>query len=300
MPNDEKENNSQKTQALSLHQVEFHGDSLLAVQNGDGDVCVPIKPICERLGLTWHGQFEKLQRDQTFSEGIRVMRIPSLNGGSQETTVLQLNLVPLWLATIQTSRIPDLRVRDAVVLYKRECAQVLYHHFFGQRHQEVILRQFTEVVSRFVDATNKRFDDLEQRIKAQPSATARAVSARETERITEDDCRAICDYIQTKILQTYPKHRVRSLRAKIYARLARKAGKDSYKNCPRYQVGDIWNEVREIEDLVHFAATSGAEQLDLFPAKKQRKAKQVTPAKVIEMKQQAAKNKAKKDKEQAS
>ena len=50
-----------------------------------------MKPISDRLGLSWHGQRERLRRDAVLSEGGRMMRLPSA-GGMQETLVLRADL----------------------------------------------------------------------------------------------------------------------------------------------------------------------------------------------------------------
>ena len=109
--------------------IDFHGDTLLASKQ-DEEVFVAVKPIAERIGLRWHGQFERLQRDPILSEGIRVTCIYSA-GGMQETVCLRLDLVHGWLFTIDHDRVkPELRER--VLLYKRECYRVLAEHFLGR------------------------------------------------------------------------------------------------------------------------------------------------------------------------
>ena len=39
--------------------VEFYGDELIAVLL-DGEPYVPIRPLCDYLGLSWPGQFERI------------------------------------------------------------------------------------------------------------------------------------------------------------------------------------------------------------------------------------------------
>lgn len=108
--------------------VEFHDDTLFALRDEAGTL-VAVKPISDRLGLAWHGQFERLKRDPILAEGIRVIRTPS-PGGPQETVCLRLDLIHGWLFTIDHDRVkPELRER--VLLYKRECYRVLAEHFSG-------------------------------------------------------------------------------------------------------------------------------------------------------------------------
>lgn len=115
--------------------VDFREDTIFAIQRDDG-VFVALKPISDSLGLKWHGQFERLQRDPILAEGIRVTRIPSV-GGAQETTCLRLDLVNGWLFTIDEARVKP-EFREKILAYKRECYRVLFEHFHPQRHAEAI------------------------------------------------------------------------------------------------------------------------------------------------------------------
>ncbi|CAK0748311.1 hypothetical protein WCLP8_1880017 [uncultured Gammaproteobacteria bacterium] len=106
--------------------VPFHGDTLFAVER-EGAVFVALKPICERLGIAWHKQLERIKRDTVLCEGITVMGIPSPRG-IQETTCLRLGLVNGWLFGINENRVRP-EARAAVLVYKRECHRALAEHF---------------------------------------------------------------------------------------------------------------------------------------------------------------------------
>ena len=36
-------------------QVDFYGDTLVAVQTADEEIYVPVRPVCDYLGLSWPG-----------------------------------------------------------------------------------------------------------------------------------------------------------------------------------------------------------------------------------------------------
>jgi hypothetical protein len=113
--------------------VDFRQDTLFAVERDDG-VFVAVKPICDSLGLAWNKQLERLKRDPILAEGMTVMGIPSV-GGTQETTVLKLEMVNGWLFGIDESRVKDEQTRQKVLAYKRECYSVLFEHFYGKRRK---------------------------------------------------------------------------------------------------------------------------------------------------------------------
>lgn len=58
-----------------------------------------------------------------------MMATPFGRGGDQEAVCLKLDLVNGWLFTIDTARIKDDAVREKVIVYQRECYQVLAKHF---------------------------------------------------------------------------------------------------------------------------------------------------------------------------
>lgn len=121
----------------SIVTIDFHQDTIFAVERPDG-VFVAAKPISDSLGLRWHGQFERLNRDPILSEGIRIIRVPSV-GGEQETLCLRLDLVHGWLFTIDETRVRDEETRQKVLTYKRECYTVLYRHFSGRTRESYSL-----------------------------------------------------------------------------------------------------------------------------------------------------------------
>lgn len=107
--------------------IDFHGDTIFAIESPDG-VFIAVKPICQRLGVAWNGQFERIKRDTILTEGIRVIRIPSVSG-PQETTCLPLDMINGWLFGIDDRRIENPEIRARVLIYKRECYRALFERF---------------------------------------------------------------------------------------------------------------------------------------------------------------------------
>ena len=108
--------------------LDFRGDALIAIQADDAKT-VAMKPIVEALGLTWGSQYNRLKRDPVLAKGIFVLNIPSA-GGMQEATCIDYRLVPLWAAKISVNHVkPELR--DKLIAYQTEVADVLARHFLG-------------------------------------------------------------------------------------------------------------------------------------------------------------------------
>lgn len=116
--------------------VEFHDDTLFAVEQADSDsVFVAVKPIADRLGLDWRAQRQRIQRTPVLAKGGCMMHLPS-PGGAQETLCLRLDLVNGWLFGIDVDRVSD-EARPRVLAYQEECFAVLFRHFYGRKGETV-------------------------------------------------------------------------------------------------------------------------------------------------------------------
>jgi hypothetical protein len=116
----------------ALVKVPFHGDEILCVATPDG-VYVAVRPLCERLGLSWPAQFRRLTSEKE-RWGVAQMATPSV-GGEQETTCIPANRVAAWLFVINANRVkPELR--DTIRAYQREAADVLDRHFRLRQAEE--------------------------------------------------------------------------------------------------------------------------------------------------------------------
>lgn len=79
--------------------LEFDGDILpAAIVQGDG-VLLPIRALCQVLGLDARSQIEKIRAHPVLITGIREVRLP-IDGRLRVVAALQHRFVPFWLATI--------------------------------------------------------------------------------------------------------------------------------------------------------------------------------------------------------
>lgn len=115
--------------STSLIPIDFHSDRIFLLEQ-DGEPFVPMKPICDALGLDWKSQHRKLTSgDRDWRCGH--MTIPSA-GGPQEMLCLPLMLLPAWLFSVSPARVkPELK--DKLIAYQAECADVLWRHFMGEK-----------------------------------------------------------------------------------------------------------------------------------------------------------------------
>ena len=115
----------------SQKDVVFYEDIIVAVRMDDGDVYVPIRPICDNLGVTLAGQRERINRDPVLAEMATSVSV-TLTQQARGMICLPLKFIPGWLFGINANRVkPELR--DRIIRYQRECYDVLAEAFVEGR-----------------------------------------------------------------------------------------------------------------------------------------------------------------------
>ena len=94
---------------IAERQVAFYGDEITAVLLETGEaraIYVPLRPLCEQLGLSWSGQRERVMRDAVLSDELRSVRITRTEAGERDLLCLPLEFLPGWLFGISTEKRP--------------------------------------------------------------------------------------------------------------------------------------------------------------------------------------------------
>lgn len=107
--------------------VPFMGSQLLAVVTPAGKY-VAIKPISDEFGLSWPGQFRRINRDALLSRGTYETAIPSLRGGNQNTLCLHIDYINAWLFGISINHV-KLELRERLMTFQLECNKALNEYF---------------------------------------------------------------------------------------------------------------------------------------------------------------------------
>lgn len=111
--------------------VLFYEDEITAVvvdTAGEQVVYVPLRPICEYLGLAWSPQRRRVFRDPVLAEVAKGVTVTVTPGGRQEMTCLPLRYLNGWLFGINPNRVKD-ELRERVIRYQKECYEVLAQAF---------------------------------------------------------------------------------------------------------------------------------------------------------------------------
>jgi hypothetical protein len=236
-----------KLVVVEQKEVEFYGDELTAVRVNDGQVYVSIRQMCQALGIKRpQRQTDRIKRDEVLNDGLE--RVPMMGTrGRQQTYALRVDLVPLWLAGIEASRVDD-NVKDKIIRYKREVAKVLWEAFQEGRLTtdpsfEELLQSDSPAVQAYKTfqaltklARNQilmeaRLDEHEQRLEQ--IETQLGTSGK----ITPDQATAISQAVKT-IARELGKQTGKNEYGGVYGELYRRYRIPSYRELPEAKYDD--------------------------------------------------------------
>lgn len=121
---------------LIVKEVNFNGAILVGILK-EGKIYTPLRKFCEFLGVDFNGQHQRIRRDETLVKGVCKIHIPS-EGGIQETLILEISFLPLWLTGIKSQQCRE-EIRENLIKFKLEAKDVLAEAFFGRRKKEISL-----------------------------------------------------------------------------------------------------------------------------------------------------------------
>ena len=132
------------------------------VTNGRGEQLVPIRPICNALGIDWATQWRRIQADEILSSTVAQWATVGADGKSREMVCLPMKFVPGRLFQIDLSRIAE-EARPAMLRYRWECYNALFDYFTGQtgrlveqyRAETELLQQISDMKTRIAEVAEQ-------------------------------------------------------------------------------------------------------------------------------------------------
>ncbi len=252
---------------IEERQVEFYGDEITAAlveTTGQGTIYVPLRPLCDYLGLTWSSQLQRIKRDPVLSEMQTVVVINTVQG-PRETICLPLEYLNGWLFGVSASRVNP-ALREKVIRYQRDCYKVLSNHFQGEaaidrsgpapsagllqiREMGLAIVKMAEEqieLERNVNRAHSRLDQAAIVVKALDQRLTTVEKKLNPARLITDDqasevsqaVKALADYLKSKDAS---KNHYQSVFTEIY----RRYGVSSYKNIQVDQFADVLKFLEE-------------------------------------------------------
>lgn len=140
----------------------INGVEIVTVEQ-NGEVYVPIRPICVALGVSYQKQQEKLQHHPILASTVTLRVTVAADSKDREMVCILLEYVYGWLFTINASNVPD-SAKETLVIYQKECYLVLYGHFAGGLRRQVetneaeiaLLREINAAIGDEKEAKSRR------------------------------------------------------------------------------------------------------------------------------------------------
>ena len=110
--------------------------AIAATSNEQGEVLIPIRPICDALGVAYHAQYMKIKDDKFLSSTVMLSITVGADGKQREMVCIPLRFIFGWLFTINPANVSE-EARESVMRYRLECYNALYDHFAMARQRQL-------------------------------------------------------------------------------------------------------------------------------------------------------------------
>jgi hypothetical protein len=240
--------------------IEFDGDTLpSAIVEGDG-VLVPVRKICEALGLDTRYQLQRLREHEVLLVGLREIRIP-IEGRLRVVAAIHHRYIAFWLATVTPHQVSD-QMRPKLVRYQRELVDILAAIYGPHLSPNMPLasdptisdlsRQMAELLLEFrlartaylehqreITDHEQRIEDLESIVESMQRQLATYVP------ITPAQQEFIARSIK-QLARRYQKKTGKDLFGQLFAEFCRTLGTPRYDELPasKYEAALEWIEAR--------------------------------------------------------
>lgn len=142
----------------------INNQGIVIVIDEDGQKFVPIKPICEALGVNYSSQLEKLENDDLIDGVIPLRGTTGRDGKQYEMKCLPLEFVFGWIFSISTKNVKE-EIRESLIEYKRICHKALFDYF---TEHATFIEEKEKKLNEFVDKeaqARESFKNAEKMLK---------------------------------------------------------------------------------------------------------------------------------------
>lgn len=114
----------------------INGVEIFAEINENGQIHIPVKPICQAVGVNPEAQRQRILRHYILNSVAFILKATGADGKNYEMLCLPLEYIYGWLFTIDANLVAEAN-REKVASYQRECYDILYRHFAGSLRRRV-------------------------------------------------------------------------------------------------------------------------------------------------------------------
>lgn len=134
----------------------------------NGNTFVPIKPICQALGIDFKTQYRKLSESVLFASTMGEKTTVASDGKAREMTCLPFDYALGWLFTINANKV-DESARETLLAYQKECINALWNWFVG--HKEFVEEKDLAIEQKLqeIETINKEFNSAKKKLEVAKS-----------------------------------------------------------------------------------------------------------------------------------
>lgn len=114
----------------------INGVEIYAEVNENGNVFIPVKPLCQAIGIDHAAQVQRIKRHRKLSSTVVVITTVADDGKQREMICLPLQYIYGWLFSIDLSMVTKESLPN-VEKYQDECYDILYRHFAGSLKRQL-------------------------------------------------------------------------------------------------------------------------------------------------------------------
>lgn len=155
--------------------------SITAIDN-QGKKLIPIRPICDALGINYASQYTKIKDDEDLSSTVVLSTTVGADEKDRDMVSLPLEFVFGWLFTINPKNVKP-EAQEAVRAYRMQCYKALFEYF---TEPQTFLAQKQKQMERFVGIYQEKQANFKNAKKEMDEAKK---SLNEVMAITIDDWR---------------------------------------------------------------------------------------------------------------
>lgn len=106
-------------------------DVSLQVVVDDKEQLIPIKPVCDILGVNYTSQVDKLKEHPIFRSTIPQRGTVAADGKEREMLCIPLRFFSGWLFSINPNNVKE-EIKEKLIQFQLKCNDILYDYFFNR------------------------------------------------------------------------------------------------------------------------------------------------------------------------
>lgn len=106
-------------------------DVSLQVVVDDKEQLIPVKPVCDILGVNYSSQIEKLRSHPIYGSVIPLRGTTGADGKTYEMSCIPLRFFSGWLFSINPDNVKE-EIRERLIGFQLKCNDILFGYFFNR------------------------------------------------------------------------------------------------------------------------------------------------------------------------